>query len=278
MTCQVGLIAGDTGVLLSDSQLSTRDRAWYGAQKQLVGDGFLLGGAGLYGAIEGLFAHLLAKDDVNAASIEGEVMAWIGTALTQAGRGELELVLVRQDADAAVLRQLGPYFADWKPCTNLASIGSGSAFVDSALTRDQQLGCAPLLRGLDDCIVAGFDYHSTSRASLTVDSRYMLGILSGGKSYLFRDRDVVVPGPSVVASGKNADFFSAIQAASLALSAQYQASTASFRGALQHKNWPRFGQELESAVAGQAELEMGLRSTLADAMAWYDLARTAPAT
>ncbi|HSN98180.1 MAG TPA: hypothetical protein VLS89_07775 [Candidatus Nanopelagicales bacterium] len=66
-------------------------------------------------------------------------------------------------------------------------IGSGAEFAAHAAQRDRALGIDLPRRGIADMLVMADEYAEAANESLTVNDKYMVGILSGGRTYVMGD-------------------------------------------------------------------------------------------
>ena len=67
----------------------------------------------------------------------------------------------------------------------MGTIGSGAAFVQSALQRDQEMGTGWPSDRLVDCFITAVMYLVSADRSLTVNDKHTCGFMRMGRTYLF---------------------------------------------------------------------------------------------
>jgi hypothetical protein len=283
MTCHVALTGRNFGILLSDSQGTAGHSLFHGWQKQVVGENFLLGVAGSGLALEELHSAVHERQPPDPAQF---VRDFVNEQLTATARDQVEIVLVH--SNPPVVRQFIPgHLTDWCRPGNFGAIGSGAEYVNRARARDEALGLTYVPTSLLDGLLWTLEYAQVSDESVTVDDRYLVGMLLEGRSYLFGDADLRVSraNPRLQEQWRTAsqhyemlqDLCSTIQAESVAIQSAVQNAR---RGV-----WTDAEQQaVSSSSAAIHTMREAFKKELVAFIQWYDalvgrpsLSRHAPA-
>lgn len=186
MTFHVAIAEPRVGaVMVSDSQGSTQLSEIHGWQKQVVGNGFLVGFAGQGAPIEHLLEAIWARS-TDATGIEELIARCVDEDLTEAARSQVQVLLVRDGKGGPVIRTYSPAvfraFRDAGP--SLATIGSGSDFANAANKRDTKLGISRSISSIADLVTLADSLADSANESITVNDQLLMGIMSGSQTYL----------------------------------------------------------------------------------------------
>lgn len=190
MTCHLAMQGnGGTAVMFSDSQGSTLTSEVHGVPKQFAGRDFLVGGAGSIDIIDALFEQL-SHDflGVDSSSIDSYIINFVNVNLTQAARSSVGFLIVTPSS----LFEFAPgTYQGFRKRRAYASIGSGSEFVHRAISRDAKTGVICSLGATVSQVLCEVEnYLDASNESLTVDDKFLVGIIHGNKSYLMGDQTI----------------------------------------------------------------------------------------
>ena len=193
MTCQLAFSNETGAVLFSDSQGSTDAIEVHGLQKQLVGDDFLLGGAGHRLVVEEVFKSLCDSESGNCSvpgvEVANHISSFLASNVTGHAAASTNFILVYQEEDKeygiSVLRP--SVFKSFVKEESFVTLGSGADLVQAAIDRDRKLGVFLQPELLSDMVVAGENYLETATQSLTVDSQFVIGMLRCGNGYMMGD-------------------------------------------------------------------------------------------
>ena len=193
--------------MLSDSQLSTDTTEAHGAQKQFVGNDFLLGASGKALVLKAIFTSLLdpatGNCRVDHTDIEDHLQRFLWQEVTEQARSSVNLLLLRPCSVKGYRIDL------FRPDTLRSSIpqgeydtlGSGSEIVRSALQRDNALALFSKPQEMVDMLVAGENYLEAATRSLTVNSQFTVGMLHSGRAYILGDGRInPIYAPSAICS------------------------------------------------------------------------------
>ena len=198
MTCQLAFSSKAGAVLFSDSQGSTDATEVHGLQKQLVGDDFLLGGAGHGLVVEEVFKSLCdsvsGKCSVPGVEVANHISEFLSSKVTAHAAANTNFVLVyREKDDEYIISVLRPsVFRSFVKQEDFVTLGSGAGLVQAAIDRDRKLGVFLQPELLSDMVVAGENYLETASESLTVDSQFVIGMLRYGNGYMMGDPEIGV--------------------------------------------------------------------------------------
>lgn len=197
MTLHIGLSTSAGSLLLSDSQGSTDTSATHGHQKQYVGEDFLVGCAGSGLIAAALFQSLSEREHagsvLRAADVAGCVENFFCNEIRAGSAGNAELLLVTPpEPDTRSIQHFVPslFTRIWRKM-EMGWIGSGALFADHAARRDHALGIDLPRQGIADMLVMADEYAEAANESLTVNDKYVVGILSGGRSYVMGDASIL---------------------------------------------------------------------------------------
>lgn len=261
--------------MLSDSQGSTAADEQHGFQKQLVGDGFVVGFAGSMMVIMGLMHHLSNAESVSAGDIQNQIQAYLEQEVRPAAVGSIEVLLLRQASTGIEVRTFYPQiFRSFGEATAFGTIGSGAPYAHRTLQRDMKLGVLPVLGNLADAVAKALELAEAADESLTVDDQLLIGLLVDGKSYMLGDGRIF-PGyaPAELQSEWRTVVacFNEIRALAGALRAEaanaYRAfSQGLLQGPFEPKTWHMLRQSGDALGNTRAQLEQKLR----EYRTWYD--------
>lgn len=140
MTLHLAMSSDAGTVMVSDSQSSTETAEVHGAQKQYVGDDFLVGGGGPAAILQALFLALRARG-VRAAAVHGFVEGFFAERVCPAAAEQVELLVIADATEGETLRRFRPgMLRRFEESTRLGAIGSGAEFVWRAWRRDGEIG------------------------------------------------------------------------------------------------------------------------------------------
>jgi hypothetical protein len=187
------MLGAEGAVMFSDSQGSTIASETHGWQKQCVGKDFLVGCAGhglIINALMPAVDKAVAAGTVDSTNIETFITTFMTTEVAANVRAQIQVLV-------ALPTELKWYVPEvlvrFLRCSEyLASIGSGSEFVNRAFMRNLRQGIFHGTETLADTFVAIEDFSDAANESLTVDDRFTVGVLSNGKTYLMGHGDINV--------------------------------------------------------------------------------------
>jgi hypothetical protein len=105
---------------------------------------------------------------------------------------EIGVILATPDVNDLAIQTFEPrIFKQFGKRRGFSTIGSGAAFVGSAIARDQQLGRVFNTSSLAHLLVLIAYYAEAANESLTVDDKFLVGFLTNNRTYLIGDRDIV---------------------------------------------------------------------------------------
>lgn len=196
MTFHIGL-AGPTGsLLLSDSQGSTETSETHGVQKQYVGEGFLVGGAGSSLVLNALFnrlGHWSRSGDLprGGQDVAALIERFFAEEVRPDAAERAEVLLVTPYAGGPGVRRFVPgVLARFGEGTAMELIGSGASFAARAAQRDRAIGVEWSMDSLADLLVFAHDCADAAGESLTVNDKLLVGFLVEDRAYVMGDEDI----------------------------------------------------------------------------------------
>ena len=107
-------------------------------------------------------------------------------------QGEVELILATPNADDLAIQTFEPrIFNGFGKRRNFDTIGSGAEFVHRAIGRDQAIGIVFNNTSLAHLLVQIGYFAEAANESLTVDDKFLLGILANNRTYLLGDINII---------------------------------------------------------------------------------------
>ncbi len=199
MTFHIALSAPAGSVMLSDSQGSTETSETHGVQKQYVGDGFLVGGAGSSLVLGALFDALGSRfRPGDPTLLGGELAGFIERFFDSEVRSDAlqraEILIVTPTADGKAVRRFVPgALTRCGTRVTMDLIGSGAPFAVRAVQRDRAIGVDWSMGSLADLLVFAHDCADAANESLTVNDKLLVGLLVENRAYAMGD-DAIKPG------------------------------------------------------------------------------------
>lgn len=189
MTCHIAMRCPEGTVIFCDSQASTHESEFHGAEKLFAGSDFIVGGAGNGWIVQHLFDHLAANSSINASTIESEVNAYFESEVRQEFLKTVTLLVVTGDR---ILQSDPGMFRNMRDRGAFASIGSGASFVAKAMQRDASVGLHRSTQNLVDVFTLLQDLSEAANESLTVNDKILAGFIAGNapRSYLLGDASI----------------------------------------------------------------------------------------
>ena len=182
--------------MLSDSQLSTDTTESHGAQKQFVGNDFLLGASGKMLVVEAIFMSLLDPKtgdcSVDHTGIECHLREFLQAEVVEQAKSSVSLLLVRPcPAKGYRIDLIRPdVLRSSIPQREYSTLGSGSQIVLPAIQRDRALALFSQPQEMMDMLVASENYLEAATRSLTVNSRFTVGLLHSNHAYIMGDDQI----------------------------------------------------------------------------------------
>jgi hypothetical protein len=280
MTFHIALSAPVGSVMLSDSQGSTETSETHGVQKQYIGDGFLVGGAGSSLILNALFNRLgdLGKA-TDAALGGGDLVAWIERFFEREVRHDAleraEVLVVTPSVDGRTVQRFVPgVLTRAGERTAMDLIGSGAAFAVRATQRDRAIGVDWSMGSLADLLVFAHDCADAAGESLTVNDKLLVGFLVEDRAYAMGDEAIKpahIPARirdnwRLVSNVYKREILPVVQAIRDARRAAYRA----FSRLLAAESDPEAAESIEEHRASLAITVPLLRGRLADYIVLYD--------
>ena len=186
MTVHVGLASGAGAVIVSDSQGSTPTSESHGLQKQIVGDGFVIGVAGAMSIVTAILRHV-HETNCPAADAQAVVEQFTRDRIRASAYGQFG-ALAGTSAPTNQIASFNPaVFTSFDQPARFGTIGSGAEFVGIALREAEELGFSIQGAELVDLLFQALRFADAANRSLTVDDQLAVGIVRGGKAYALWD-------------------------------------------------------------------------------------------
>lgn len=196
MTVHIGFSNDEGAILLSDSQASTPDAESHGNQKQFVSDNFVVGGAGHGGIIDRLFRCLASRSNLPSAEVTSVVEEFFETEIRREQFDAVSVLLLLPGEPPHQNRKIqvfhpGTYAHFGEPTRGCAE-GSGGRFVVRAWQHRHVLGIEFPSDTLADLTVEAVFCAEAANESLTVDDKWMVSFLNGGRAYVMGETELRV--------------------------------------------------------------------------------------
>jgi hypothetical protein len=196
MTFHIALSAPAGSVMLSDSQGSTETAETHGVQKQYIGEGFLVGGAGASLILNALFSKLggqprAGEPALAAADVAAFIEQFFEHEVRPGAMERAELLIVTPSADGKGVQRFVPgVLSRCGERSTMDLIGSGASFAVRAAQRDRAIGVDWAMGSLADLLVFAHDCADAAGESLTVNDKLLVGFLVEGRAYAMGDEAI----------------------------------------------------------------------------------------
>jgi len=196
VTFHIALSGPAGSVMLSDSQGSTETAETHGVQKQYVGEGFLVGGAGSSILLHALFSRLGRRARAgDALAEEADVAAFIERFFERDVRADAveraEILLVTPSPDGRAVQRFVPgALTQFGERTAMELVGSGASFASRAARRDREIGVEWSMESLADLLVFAHECADAAGESLTVNDKLFVGFLVEDRAHAMGDPDI----------------------------------------------------------------------------------------